>query len=448
MGISYNPSIVTEGLVLALDPQNTRSYVGSGTTWTDLTNSANSGTLTNGPVFIPGGPFNNSGGSVSFDGSGDALQIPNTTDTNFGTGDFTIEAWIKTGSTASPAVIIQDYGSPGSANGWIFRQDATNNNKLELIVFDGSDSNGYKVTGTSIITDNEWHHVAATREGTTIKVFVDGVQEASATNSFNITSTQDAYIGMHYNGAYPFDGYISNLRIIKGTALYTSNFTPPTGPLEAIDDTVLLTCQGGAITDNGPSSHAITVNNDAKAVTASAFEFDGTNDYIDNTSNYLISSTTSTFTIESWIYMTAAPTNDSLNLSALISVNSGGGVSTTNYMSFGPISNQKLRLRWYDGSSKHAEGSTTLALNTWYHVVASVSSNAIKMFVNGVQETLSGTTTLTNRSGDAAGFALGQSYTYANYSGYISNVRVYKGKGLTAAEVQQNFNALRGRYGI
>ena len=80
MGISYNPSIVTEGLVLALDSQSTRSYVGSGTTWTDLTNRGNNGTLTNGPVFVPGGPFNNSGGSVYFDGTGDYLTAGSASD--------------------------------------------------------------------------------------------------------------------------------------------------------------------------------------------------------------------------------------------------------------------------------------------------------------------------------------------------------------------------------
>ena len=167
--------------------------------------------------------------------------------------------------------------------------------------------------------------------------------------------------------------------------------------------------------------------------------FDGSGDYIDNTSNYLVSSTTSTFTIEAWIYMTALPTDDALDIPAMISVNCGGGNSSTNYMSFGPISNQKLRIRWYDGTSKNAEGSSTLALNTWYHVACSVSSNTITMFVNGVQETLTGTTTLTNRNGDVNGFALGQTFTYANYSGYISNARVVSGTALYT----QNFTPPR-----
>ena len=195
--------------------------------------------------------------------------------------------------------------------------------------------------------------------------------------------------------------------------------------------------QNNTFTDGSANNFTITRTGNTTQGTFSPFSptgwsgyFDGTGDYIDNTSNYLVSSTTSTFTIEAWIYMTAAPTDDANDIPAMISVNCGGGNSSINYMAFGPISNQKLRIRWFDGTSKNAEGSSTLALNTWHHVACSVSSNAIKMFVNGVQETLTGTTTLTNRSGDANGFALGQTFTYANYSGYISNARVVTGTAL------------------
>jgi len=158
--------------------------------------------------------------------------------------------------------------------------------------------------------------------------------------------------------------------------------------------------------------------------------FDGTGDYIQNTTNYLVSSTTTTFTIEAWVFMTADPTDDVNDIPSMLSVNCGGGNDSTNYMSFGPISSKKLKLRWFDGSQKGAVGTTVLSLNTWYHVACSVSSNAIKIFLNGVEETLTGDTTLTNRSGNANGFALGQTYTYANYSGYISNARVLSGTAL------------------
>ena len=194
--------------------------------------------------------------------------------------------------------------------------------------------------------------------------------------------------------------------------------------------------QNNTFIDGSSNAFSITRNGNTTQGTFSPYGsnwsnyFDGTGDYIENTSNYLVASTTSTFTIEAWVFMTADPVDDANDIPAMISVNCGGGNNSVNYLAFGPISSRKLRIRWFDGTGKNAEGSTTLALNTWYHVACSVSSNAIKMFVNGVEETLSGTTTLTNRNGDANGFALGQTFTYANYTGYISNARVLSGTAL------------------
>ena len=447
MGLSHAPRVITDGLVLGLDAANTRSYVGSGTTWTDLIGS-NNGTLTNGPVFTQEPklePFGGAG-AVEFDGSGDALQIPNTTDTNFGTGDFTVEAWIKTGSTASPAVIIGDYGSPGAANGWIFRQDAVNYpsgnyNKLELIVFDGSNTNGYQVTGTSIITDNEWHHVAATREGTTIKVFVDGVQEASATNSFNISSTQDTYIGMLHNGAFPFDGYISNLRVIKGTALYTSNFTPPRKKLEATSDTVLLTCEKGTIRDRSSSAHAITVTGDAHSITgASYFKFDGTNDYV-GAPVYI---PTEDASIEVWARIDIFEGN--------VLFGFGGDDYPGGLAGSGPdvyISGGTWAWNTGDGTSNAFSANPTVNTTDWFHyVVTTESASNAKLYVNGIligtanhksaQVTNSGDRVIIGRWANTTGYE-----TPGNYS----IVRVYD-RVLSLSEIQQNFNALRGRYGI
>ena len=150
--------------------------------------------------------------------------------------------------------------------------------------------------------------------------------------------------------------------------------------------------------------------------------FGGAGSYLSNTSTALIGSTVSTFTAEAWIYMTAAPTSDANSVGSVITLD-GQAAGTTNYMGFGPISNQRLYLRWFDGAGKTCNGSTVLALNTWYHIALVVNSNAIAMYVNGVPETLSGTTTLTNRNGTSNQFAIATN-NYTNFSGYIYNVRV------------------------
>ena len=88
MGLNHSPRIVTNGLVLALDAGNTKSYPGSGTTWTDLSGQGNTGTLTNGPTYNSG-----NGGSIVFDGTNDYVDCGNLSSVQITVG--TIAAWFN-----------------------------------------------------------------------------------------------------------------------------------------------------------------------------------------------------------------------------------------------------------------------------------------------------------------------------------------------------------------
>jgi len=439
MGISYNPSIVTEGVVLGLDPQSTRSYVGSGTTWTDLTNRGNSGTLTNGPVFIPGGPFNNSGGSVFFDESGDFLSIPTSADFAIGSGDYTAECWVYPQSTGE---IIGAFNLNANFKGWLWSTEFSSAaGRQAIFISDNSSYNTYY--SNTAVPQNQWSHIAFSKVGTTWRFWLNGVLDGSFTDSRNPSdSQQQVNIGADSNSTSSpgrlWKGFISNLHVVKGTALYTSNFTPPTGPLEAIDDTVLLTCQGGAITDNGPSSHAITVNNDAKAVTASAFEFDGTNDYAVTSSNTDFLFGTEEFAMEWWEYFTGGT-----DYQGHIGVFQYGGGDGTAHI-------------WTVSGSFYGfpGGWTSIAMqpisNQWAHYVVTGTSGDIKFYQNGeLKDTKTWDWSATSSTSN---FAVGGTpgWSFGNYAmpGKISAVRVYKGKSFTEDEVKRNFSALRGRYGI
>jgi len=183
--------------------------------------------------------------------------------------------------------------------------------------------------------------------------------------------------------------------------------------------------------DSSNNNFAITRNGNVTQGTFSPFSapdgrwgnyFDGNGDYLSNTSSALITAAVNTFTVESWIYMTANPTSDVDNVSGFITLD-GQSAGSINYMSFGPISSRILYIRWFDGAAKSAYGSTTLNLNQWYHISCVVNSNAIQFYVNGVAESMSGTTTLTNRNGTSSNFSIGQN-NYGAISGYISNLRV------------------------
>ena len=429
---------------LTLTKQNspTISYDGpfSGSGWTDLTNNGNSGTLTNGPVFIPGGPFNNSGGSVSVTDAGNSYLSAGgeSEDYNFGTGDFTIEGYFYVNSSGS--------------NNCVF--DLRSGQSHYLMRMTSSTAYDFRYGGSSLVTftaaDKVWNHIAISRASGTTKIFVNGIQTNSFADTNNASNSGPLLISTFVDttgssSSYGFDGFVSNFHIVKGTALYTSNFTPPTGPLEAVDDTVLLTCQGGAITDNGPSSHAITVNNDAKAVTASAFEFDGTDDYVTAPNNADFDFGSGDFTVEYWI-----------NFSTVSGIRGifGKRVSEVNYA---PIlmylQSSALQLQMStSGSSWNVSLSTsTLSTGSWNHVAVFRSGTTVYLFLNGTSIGSTGTVSgalISNTAPLTVGVDSTSPSGSTPLNGYISNFRIYKGKALTEDEVKRNFSALRGRYGI
>ena len=119
MAVGYNPRIVTDGLVLCLDSANTKSYGGSGTTWTDVSGSGNNGTLYNGPTHTSGAD-----GYFTFDGSNDYSQLSDTLAPS--TGSFSGFFWYQiTGTSGRGGLFERRQGSP--YNGWSLGQGGTSN---------------------------------------------------------------------------------------------------------------------------------------------------------------------------------------------------------------------------------------------------------------------------------------------------------------------------------
>ena len=199
-------------------------------------------------------------GSVSFDGTDDALIIADHGDTfDFLNSDFTVECWIYPRGGGS-----SNFGgiwSKGQSYQLWWKEDTE-----RIEVYASSDGSNYNIlnavnSGSGSVPANQWSHIAHTREGDTFRIFVNGTLTSSATSSSTIFANTNAARISDYDpdtGTYELDGEISNLRVLKGTALYTANFTPPTHALEVIKDTVILCC-------NNPDS-----------VTASAFAGIGT----------------------------------------------------------------------------------------------------------------------------------------------------------------------------
>ena len=170
-------------------------------------------------------------------------------DFKFGTSDFTIEFWMNT-----PTVDTSDIGAESSLasmldHGYGFSENASGawwvlHHKDATLIWGFNGSN--QLTTSSFIKVNTWHHIAVVRTGGNTKIYADGTQVGTVSDGQNYTDAlaRPLDIGAQtYQTTYRnYEGFISNLRIINGTALYTSAFTPPTTRLTKTSDTVLLTC--------------------------------------------------------------------------------------------------------------------------------------------------------------------------------------------------------------
>lgn len=175
--------------------------------------------------------------SLLFDGTGDYLTINSASSFSL-TADFTIEFYIRFASFAS-------YSTPftlasGAAGGENYIQSDTSGGTS----FSWGGWGGTNLSAGTGFALNTWYHLALCRSGSTIRSFKDGTQVASGTTSATIPTTGGfIYIGSQNSTQWFFNGYLSNIRVVKGTALYTSNFVRPEVKLSAISGTSLLTGQ-------------------------------------------------------------------------------------------------------------------------------------------------------------------------------------------------------------
>jgi hypothetical protein len=211
MGLGHSPSIVTSGLVLCLDAGNTKSYPGSGTTWTDLSGNSNTTTLVNSPSFS-----SSNGGRLSFNGSNTYCTIPSSSNLlTFGTGAFSVSFWINL-SVVTNQIILTSYNSYNS-NYISYFAIAYYAPSLGLGIFD---SNGNIITGSTATTAT-WFHYCFTKTGTTFTTYKNGVQVHTSTSAANNFSGSGRTILIGGGLAdYPYmNGQLANLQINNNTAL-------------------------------------------------------------------------------------------------------------------------------------------------------------------------------------------------------------------------------------
>lgn len=397
-----------------------------------LDNSSNSLTVSSSgsPSVQAFSPFNptaiysksTNGGSGYFDGTGDYLTAASNTAFAIGTGQYTLELWIYFNSVTN----ISEFLYTGTDTGTGYLTFYYANGGLQVVATGG----GGPTTGSFTFTSGQWYHVAASRDASNNqRLFVNGALIANATSTNNYTQN-----GFSVVKAANFNGYISGVRLVKGTAIYTSAFTPPSAPLTAIDNTsILLNFTNGQITDATSKNNLETVG-DAKISTTqskwggSSMYFDGTGDYlITKNISTLLSFGTENFTIEAWVYMNTLPSGNGYPASYWIV---GGGPVNSDTGFDIAIGSTNLQVGLSSFVSLNINVAHSMSATTWYHIAVCRSGSTLYAFKNGIQlasASVSGVTADPCLTGLAISAAEPVGATGGNFNGYINDLRITKG---------------------
>ena len=370
-----------------------------------------------------------------FDGSGDYLTVPDNAAFNFGSGDLTVEMWLyPTAPGQSGYTFIYTKPNGTGYSGVAIIQDPSS---YAIKLYCSSTGSSWDlVNGATIGTlpANTWSHVAVSRSGANIRAFLNGILgSTTAISTSSLLSTTGAvHVGSSLGNTNTFfTGYFSNLRVVKGTALYTSAFTPSTTPLTAISGTSLLTCQSNRFIDNSANNFTITRNGDVQVTKEAPFlptaayststiggsgYFDGTGDYLSFANSAAFAFGTGNFTVEYWIYSNSFA-------SAPTVVDNRSGVTSTN--GYSDYFNTTGTFALYIGNTTIYTSASAIPTKTWAHIAVSRSGTSLRVFINGVQ---SGAT-VTNSTNLSDQFLLIGTNSGAtnSFNGYVSNLRLVKG---------------------
>lgn len=365
------------------------------------------------------------GSSLLLDGAGDYLLVGDDSQFNIGSGDFTVEAWVRFNALPEYFFIVCGDPSPGFFFG-----------------FAGYTGNvGYGRSGTAwdylpsvSLSTGSWTHWAVSRSGTSIKIFKDGTQVGTtqtSSQSYDFSPTRLA-IGCEYNNGSPhfyLNGWIDELRI-SNSARYTTTFTPSTTPFVNDDNTLLLMHANSTDAstffedDNGVRSQNSLISYNGASVSTSQSKFGGSSGTFTKASSHYLGvvdpgstlTFTGDYTVECWFRLNGSPTFNSNNvfwnasdhLFYLACYN-------TNFYELDLFTGGQNRVTTYSG------GNLSLSANTWYHVAFVRNGTTTKIYLDGVEKG-SGTWNYSIGSGGIYEICGSPTYGYTNW--YVDEFRI------------------------
>ena len=397
--------------------------------------------------------FGGASGKFNDPGTGDYLRYTQSGDFNL-TGDFTVEAWIyltiipdnngQSKAVGTIAAYRNNVNDGTTTNkGWHFSVNKTDNK----LIF-GSPStpqNSNFVDCSYTFSLNTWYHIAVTNNAGTIKLFVDGVSQTLTTNNLTVNSVtasgnelQIARLGFSYQQY--FRGYIDDLRITKGVARYTADFTIPSaaypnGPCFGFDRTMLQLHFDGlnnttTFTDSSSYNRTATVVNQAKISTAQS-KFGGSSGYFDGTGDRITFPASNDFwvgnqdfTIEFWVYFNRV--NASQGLVVLRNSSFTSGVCYY----IGGSNNGILTATFASGGTAYSYSSATNTVTTgqWYHVAIVRNNTNMYIFRDGISVATRTVTSGLSFNLINNTLAIGSDPNgFGDLDGYIDELRIIKG---------------------
>jgi len=395
------------------------------------------GSATQGSVtpYWPNGYWGNYFGTANTD----YLSVTSSAVLAFGTGAYTVEFWVYLPVYNNPNRII-DLGSAAGS----FGVQINNTGTIAITKFGSADV----FTSSAGFTLNTWNHVAVVRTSTAASgtaVYLNGSSLGTTTDANNWTVVTTPRIS---SSSFGFVGYVSNLRVVKGVAVYTGAFTPPTTPLASTQSsgtniaaitgtaTSLLACQSNRFVDNSSNSLAITPSGTPRvqafqplspvaSYTPAAYGGSGyfsgaSGEYLNTVANAAFNFGTNNFTVEGWVYPTGTLVSNNMPIVEIRTTTGATGfvfLRTAN----------ALTLNVYTNSAFGGVSTNSLTLNAWNHVALVRSTNTWSYYINGVASG-SFTNTSSQTDGATTGPKIGGSNAAAEvWVGYLSNVRVVNG---------------------
>ena len=371
------------------------------------------------------------GGSGYFGGSAsDYLSVADNAAFTLGTNSFTIEAYIyptSLPSSGSISNIAAQWVTTTSNQAWLFAL-YNNGGVMQLLWQPTSGTTQTVISQSYAFAVNNWYHVAIVKNGSAVTLYVNGTALGSATtysSSIN-DSTANLTIGIRGSLDLPFAGYISNFRIVNGTAI-----APPAGgptlPVTAVSGTSLLTnFTNAGIYDAAWQNNALTVG-DAQASTTqykwspTSMKFDGTGDWLTAIDSPGLQLGSGDFTIEGWVYLSA--TGVAYGLISKGTASTGWSVNVT--------SGNKLQFSY---TSSNLTGATSLSASTWYYFAVVRSGTAtgnLKVYLNGTADATSGGAVTDNFNQTSTFYTGADRIGGSALNGYLQDIRLTKGYART-----------------